>query len=158
MKKKNLRTPKAKNGNRRKNGLYWKNAISTQHKKIWKNIKNHQKSRFCETLRFVLLKSKFWQKPSLKKEGGGFIKQEIVLQWIAKREPLPLPDVQKVVLFWTISNVQIFFTNFCTFYKKSLKKSLIYKKFLQEFSWIPTVDYLPDFHTSRQFFFFSNFM
>ena len=43
-----------------------------------------------------------------------------------------------------ISNVQIFVNDFCTFYKKSLKKSLIFEKFLQEFSWIPTVDYLPN--------------
>ena len=43
-----------------------------------------------------------------------------------------------------ISNVKIFVTDFCTFYKKSLKKSLIFKKFLQEFSHIPKVDYLPD--------------
>ena len=33
-----------------------------------------------------------------------------------------------------ISNVQIFVTDFFTFYKKSLKKSLIFEKFLQEFS------------------------
>ena len=42
-----------------------------------------------------------------------------------------------------ISNVQIFVTDFCTFYKKSLKKSLIFEKFLQEFSHIPKADYLP---------------
>ena len=46
-----------------------------------------------------------------------------------------------------ISNVQIFVTDFCTFYKKSLKMSLIFEKFLQEFSWIQTADYLPGHHT-----------
>ena len=42
-----------------------------------------------------------------------------------------------------ISNVQIFVTDFCTSYKKSQKKLLIFEKFPQEFSWIPTADYLP---------------
>ena len=47
------------------------------------------------------------------------------------------------------SDVQIFVNDFCTFYKKSLKKSLIFEKFLQEFSWIPTADYLPAFFEIR---------
>ena len=43
-------------------------------------------------------------------------------------------------------NVQIFVTDFCTFYKKSLKMSLIFEIFLQPFSWIPTADYLPAYN------------
>ena len=42
-----------------------------------------------------------------------------------------------------ISNLQIFVSVFCTFYKTPMKKSLIFEKFLQEFSLIPTAAYLP---------------
>ena len=45
--------------------------------------------------------------------------------------------------FLSTNIFNFFVTDFCTFYKKSLKNSLIFEKNLQEFSWIPTAKYLP---------------
>ena len=56
-------------------------------------------------------------------------------------------SMKKVAEISEISNV----TDFCTFYKKPLKKPLIFEKFLQEFSWIPTTNYLPDNNLKKIF-------